>query len=186
MKAFIISDSEYRTHVFKRLDSQLKEYLTARGFDNIEEAALGRDSLAFCKGCFGCWVKTPGECVIGDGMAEINRTYMNSDFAVYLCPVVFGQFSANIKNAVDRWLPNILPFFIVREDGSTMHPARYGSYPMQIMIGYGDSLDAEDKQLFADIIKKHRRNVEAFVYESDADLAETLDGYTFKRAEGKL
>jgi multimeric flavodoxin WrbA len=185
MKALIISDKEYRTPVFERLNAQLKEYLSAKGFD-IEETAVGRETLAFCKGCFGCWVKTPGECVMSDGMADINRAFMSSDIAVHLCPIVFGQFSANIKNAIDRWLPNILPFFIVRKDGSTMHPARYSSYPKQLMIGYSDGLDEEDKQLFADITRKHRNNVETFVYDGDAGLSETLSGLTFERAEGNL
>lgn len=185
MKAFIISDAEYRTPVYERLSSELKEYLTAKGFE-IEETAVGTGSLAFCKGCFGCWIKTPGQCVITDGMAGINQAFMSSDITVYLSPVVFGQLSANIKNAVDRWLPNVLPFFIVRSDGSTMHPARYGSNPKQIMIGYGDSLDEEDRQLFADIVKKHRNNAEAFVYDADTGLAETLGSYTLERTEGKL
>lgn len=184
MKALIISDAEYQTPLFGRLNSQLKEYLEAKGFE-IEETAVSRDSLAFCKGCFGCWVKKPGECVISDDIARINRAYMNSDIAVYLCPVVFGQPSANIKNVLDRWLPNILPFFYVRNDGSTMHPKRYGSNPMQVMIGYGDSLDAEDKQLFADIIKKHRGNAAAFMF-GDTGLPEALSGYELKRTEGKL
>lgn len=185
MKALIISDAEYLTPVFERLNAQLKEYLTAKGF-GIEEKELDRNTLAFCKGCFGCWVKTPGECVICDGMADINRAFMNSDIAVYLCPIVFGQFSANIKNAIDRWIPNVLPFFIVRKDGSTMHPARYGSYPKQMIIGYGDSPDDEDKQLFVDIFKKHRTNAEAFVYSGDTVLLETLDGLTFERTNEKL
>ena len=44
---------------------------------------------------------------------------MTSDVVVYLCPVVFGQFSANMKYAIDRWLPNMLPYFITKDDGST-------------------------------------------------------------------
>ncbi len=185
MKAFLISDAEYKTPVFERLNSQLKEYLAAKGYD-IEETAVGRDRLAFCKGCFGCWVKKPGECVVSDDIGRINRTYINSDLTVYLCPVVFGQFSANIKNVLDRWLPNILPFFIVRKDGSTMHPARYSSYPMQMFIGYGDRLDDEDKKLFLDIINNHRSDVEAFVYADGTELRETLNGFKYQRAGGKL
>lgn len=185
MKAFIISDSDFKTEIYEQLRNSLKEYLTAKGFD-IEETSVGRDTLAFCKGCFGCWVKKPGECVINDSMANINKAYMGSDLALYLCPVVFGQSSANMKNAIDRWLPNVLPFFIVREDGSTMHPPRYDYYPRQILIGYGDALDAEDSQLFADIIMMHRRNANAFVYESDSELVNTLDGLKLSKVEGKL
>jgi hypothetical protein len=185
MKAFIISDDEFMTDTSRRLGSQLKEYLTAKGFD-IEETAVGRDTLAFCRGCFGCWVKKPGECVISDSMAKINWAAMTSDVVVYLCPIVFGQYSANIKNAIDRWLPNMLPFFIVRPDGSTMHPPRYESYPSQIMIGYGDSLLEEDKPLFIDIIKKHRSNVEAFIYSDDTSLPAVLDKFELSRVEGNL
>lgn len=184
MKAFIISDSEFMTKTYENLNSRIKDYLAAKGFE-AKEARISRDTLAFCKGCFGCWVKSPGECVISDEMAELNHTAMTSDLVVYLCPVVFGQYSANIKNAIDRWLPNMLPFFIVRLDGSTMHPPRYESYPAQAMIGYGDSLTNEDKQLFIDIIKKHRTNVEAFIYSDDMDLAQTLSGFELKRVEGK-
>jgi hypothetical protein len=138
-------------------------------------------------GCFGCWVKTPGECVIKDDIGSINRAVMNSDVVVYLCPIVFGQYSANIKNAIDRWLPNMLPFFVTRPDGSTMHPRRYDTYPAQIMIGYGEGLTKQDAELFTDIIKKHRSNVEAFVYnENDEDLLTCLSSSGLKRVGGSL
>ncbi len=186
MKAFILSDKEYQTETFEQVHRMVCAYLTEKGFE-VAEMQIGRDDLAFCMGCFGCWVKKPGECVIGDAMAEINRTYMNSDVVVYLCPVVFGQFSANLKNAVDRWLPNILPFFETRPDGSTMHPPRYEDYPRQIMIGYGDDLSEEDAQLFVDIVQKHRRNVVVFIYrDSDSDTIRTLDTVDLQRVGGQL
>lgn len=185
MKAFIISDNEFFTEKYKRLSSQLKSFLAGRGFE-IEESSIGRDTLAFCKGCFGCWIKKPGECVISDGIAELNRKAMASDLAIYLCPIVFGQYSANMKCVIDRWLPNMLPFFMIRPDGSTMHPPRYKSYPCQIMIGYGDGLTQEDAQLFLDVILKHRSNVTAFVYGGETDLSEALGALKLKRVEGNL
>ncbi|MEZ4628476.1 MAG: hypothetical protein R2912_10500 [Eubacteriales bacterium] len=94
-----------------------------------------------------------------DAIVEINRNCMTSDVVVYLCPVVFGQFSANMKYAIDRWLPNMLPYFITREDGSTMHSPRYADYPAQIFLGYGENLSQTAMHLFTDINKKHRSNV---------------------------
>lgn len=186
MKAYIISDQEYQTEQFEQLHSLISSYLTTRDFE-IEEIQIGRNDLAFCKGCFGCWVKKPGECVISDKIAQINSTAMNSDVVVYLNPVVFGEFSANIKNAIDRWIPNMLPFFVKRPDGSTMHPPRYSSYPRQIMVGYGESLSAEDAQLFVDIIKKHRNNVDALIYRGkSADMTEALDKIELQRVDGSL
>jgi multimeric flavodoxin WrbA len=160
MKAYILSDKDYQTDTYVRLLAQVKAALS--GFD-IEERQIGRGDIHYCVGCFGCWVKKPGECVLGDDIANINRAMMNSDVVVYLNPVVFGQFSANMKYAIDRWLPNMLPFFETRKDGSTMHPRRYESYPKQIMIGYGEDLSADDAQLFIDITQKHRNHVDVLI-----------------------
>ena len=148
---------------------------------------VGTDNLTFCTGCFGCWIKKPGECIINDMMAEINRRVMNSDTVIYLSPIIFGQFSANIKNTIDRSIPNMLPFFATRPDGSTMHPPRYDTYPKQIIIGYEDSISKEDKQLFIDITKKHRRNVDVLIYhDPDENLLEALNKIEFRRVGGLL
>jgi len=63
----------------------------------------------------------------------------------------------------------MLPFLETRPDGSTMHPPRYDSYPGQIIIGYGDEISDEDKQLFIDVTKKHRRNIEVMIYQEPTE-----------------
>ena len=169
MKALIVTDEDCRTDGYRALGRLTAELLAEKGFETqVREVGRG---LRPCMGCFGCWVKTPGECVIRDGMAELDRRYMNSDAVVFLSPVVFGQFSANIKNAVDRTLPNMLPFFCRRPDGSTMHPPRYQKYPALFLIGYGEGLDPEEIRLFRDITEKHRFGVGVEVYQGAADKA---------------
>lgn len=186
MKAFIISDKDYQTEMYEKLSELIRNFFNEKGFE-IMQVQIGRDDLDFCMGCFGCWIKKPGECVINDKMSQINRRFMNSDVVVYLSPIVFGQYSANIKNAVDRWLPNMLPFFETRQDSSTMHPPRYYDYPKQIMIGYGDKLSSDDAQLFIDIIKKHRTGVEALIFnESESDITESLNKINLRRESGQL
>jgi len=186
MKALIISDKEYHNATYENLYQQISTYLTEMGFA-LEERAIEKGELAFCVGCFGCWVKKPGECVIEDDMASINRAFIISDTVVYLCPVIFGQPSANIKTALDRWLPNILPFFEIRPDGSTMHPGRYEQYPKKIMIGYGDELSEEDRSLFTDITKKHLREVEAFVFDGKPDgIHKVMQNISLEKVGGKL
>ncbi len=122
-----------------------------------------------------------------DGIVEINRTCMTSDVVVYLCPVVFGQFSANIKFVIDRWLPNMLPYFIKRADGSTMHSPRYADYPAQIFLGYGEHLSEIERQLFRDINKKHRSNVTVlFDQGEDALICSELGASPMHRIGGEL
>lgn len=191
MKITIISDKDYQTEAYISINKLLHAFFSERGFD-ITMVQIGRDDLAFCMGCFGCWVKKPGECVINDSMAQLNRNEMNSDVVIFLSPVIFGQFSANIKNVVDRWLPNMLPFFEIRPDGSTMHPPRYADYPQQVIIGYGNSLNGNplserEKQLFIDITEKHRRNVGVLIWEGDSEeMTEVLQKIEFKRVSGGL
>ncbi len=181
MKAYILSDGEYETQTLHRLYALVKRVLEQKGF-SVTEKQLQKNELAFCKGCFGCWIKTPGECVIKDAMAGINRETMASDVVIYLIPIVFGQFSANIKSALDRWIPNVLPFFIQTKTGATMHPARYERNPQYVMLGYGDALTAEDKRLFSDITTKHRENGTVLIYEGDdAATGRALEALTLQR-----
>ncbi|MEN6419836.1 MAG: NAD(P)H-dependent oxidoreductase [Clostridiaceae bacterium] len=186
MIAYLVSDGEFDTPLCRSLINTTEEYLKKKGFD-VQQTTVQRGELASCVGCFGCWIKKPGECVMNDGIGEINRRSMNSDVTIYLCPVVFGQFSANIKNVIDRWLPNMQPFFMTRPDGSTMHPPRYEEYPKQIMVGYGESLDESDAALFTDINKKHRSNVEVLIFRGDTEsLTRQLDGIRMERIGGLL
>lgn len=186
MKALLISDQEYPTKTYQGLSDLAGSFLKKKGFDT-EMIELRADNLTFCMGCFGCWIKKPGECVINDRMAQINRSVMNSDLVIYLSPIIFGQFSPNIKNVIDRGLVNMLPFFVTRPDGSTMHPPRYDSYPRQIIIGYGDEISEEDQQLFVDITKKHRRTIEVLIYQASSEnMVEALNKIEFGRVGGIL
>lgn len=173
IKALILSDLDFQIALFEQLDELVTDFLRQKGF-SVEKIPIGPGDLAFCRGCFKCWVTKPGECVIDDKMSVINRTYMNSDVVFWLSPVVFGQFSANIKNARDRWIPNMLPFFKVRPDGSSIHPPRYDEYPNTIVIGYKSDLFAEDRQLFIDITKKHLRETEVYLFEGEEDRASLI------------
>lgn len=185
MRALLISDKEFHTEQYEDIRIQLSLFLRQKGFET-EEVAVGRGEIAHCIGCFGCWTKTPGECVIRDGIAQINRASMGSDAVFYLAPVVFGQFSANIADVINRWLPNMLPFFMIRPDGSTMHPPRYESYPAQVIIGYGEAVSEGDAELFADITHKHRSNVRAFVFNPSMEIAAQLESVSLVRTGGML
>lgn len=167
MKALVLIDSENKTPVCNSLHGQVAHLLEQKGYE-ITTKEVDR-TLHCCIGCFGCWVKTPGECVIRDDMAEINRLYINSDAVVFLSPVVFGQFGVNMKNVIDRILPRLLPFFINKADGSTAHPFRYTKNPEQFFIGYGSGLSEEDIQLFNAVTAKHHPEANVCVYQGTQD-----------------
>ncbi len=186
LKAYILSDAEFSSKRYAKLDELVCGVLKERGFE-IQKKSISQGELQFCRGCFDCWVKTPGVCIMKDQIAAINRECMTSDAVIYLCPVVFGQFSANIKSAIDRWLPNMLPFFMTRSDKSTMHPPRYEDYPAQVFLGYGEGLTEDEASLFADITLKHRNGVEVIIDRGDDDaISSALMRMKLNRTGGQL
>ena len=77
-----------------------------------------------CVGCFGCWCKTPGKCVIPDGYGDFGKHLGACGEYLILSRVVYGGFSPFVKNVLDRNIGYILPFFELRK-GEMHHKPRY-------------------------------------------------------------
>jgi multimeric flavodoxin WrbA len=122
-----------------------------------EVIALREKTIAPCKGCFGCWVKTPGECVIDDDGRAVARAAVRSDILVYVTPVTFGGFSSELKKAVDRLIPNISPFF-ARVRGETHHQRRYARSPSLIGLGVFPQPDREAEAVFKTLVEHNALN----------------------------
>jgi multimeric flavodoxin WrbA len=115
--------------------------------------------LKGCSGCFGCWVKTPGECVKRDGSAQLCRAVIGADLAVLASPVTMGYTSALLKRATDQMIPLIHPFFVI-EGGEVHHRARYASYPrFGLLLGAESGADAEDIEITTALWKRTARNL---------------------------
>jgi len=110
-----------------------------------------------CIGCFGCWVKTPGQCVItNDSANNIASEQVNADALILLSEITFGGFSGEVKSFLDRSIQNILPLFELYK-GEMHHPKRYEHTPVWIAIGYGDVCEAE-KQIFQRLADRNALN----------------------------
>ena len=77
-----------------------------------------------CMGCFGCWAKTPGECVIKDGYDRVGQIFKDAEEIVVISRWTFGGFSPFVKNIFDRSIGHALPFFQII-DGEMHHVPRY-------------------------------------------------------------
>ncbi len=114
-----------------------------------------------CLGCFGCWVQTPGECIIINDVAqEIAREAITSQLLVYLSPVTFGGYSSELKKAVDRLICLVSPFFALVE-GEVHHKKRYDRYPSLVGLGLVEDDDGESGQIFGQLISRNALNLHA-------------------------
>lgn len=147
---------------------------------SVENIDLEEIPIAPCTGCFGCWVKTPGECTIDDGGRDVTRAALLCDLLVFLTPVTFGGYSSELKKAVDRCIPNLSPFFI-RIGGETHHRPRYTRYPPILGVGLLDKPDPEKENIFRTLVARNAVNYHSPFHDAvviipgrERDLRETL------------
>ena len=86
---------------FDRYLAQLKSALEAKGHA-VTQFNLRDLSLRYCIGCWGCWVKTPGQCISRDASIEIDKAVIRSDFTLWAAPLKMGFPSALLKMALDK------------------------------------------------------------------------------------
>lgn len=91
---------------------------------------------AHCQGCFGCWLKTPGTCVLKDGLQHLGAAIAQSRELILASRCCYGGFSPEVKRAIDRSISDSLPFFTYR-GGKLHHSLRYHRAPVLTVCFYG-------------------------------------------------
>lgn len=124
----------------------------------VEGIQLHEVNLAECMGCFGCWIRTPGICVIDDFSREITGKMIRSDLLMYLTPIHFGGYSYHLKKAVDRMIPIVSPLF-VKVEGEVHHAKRYERYPRFGAIGILNYPDENQERIFKRLVAKNAMNM---------------------------
>lgn len=174
----LVPHNEKTTHVLgQRLHEEVFNRLKKETYQIQTFGANPGESKA-CLGCFGCWVKTPGTCVIKDRQNEFNKAYMANDIVILITQIKYGTYEPAIKTMLDRNIPNLLPYFETIK-GETHHQARYKKYPEFIVVGYGESLSQEEVETFKGIIHANSINMKkskgyTFICESEEKVEEIV------------
>ena len=74
----------------KKHDDEMVEAIRNIFDQPLNVVRLGEQSINACIGCWNCWLKTPGRCVIKDQMAESYPDYVNSDTVILLMDTAQG------------------------------------------------------------------------------------------------
>lgn len=97
-----------------------------------------------CVGCFACWDKTPGVCVLRDGYSDMGARIHKAEEVHVVSRYAYGGFSGFVKNVFDRSLGYVLPQFEV-VDGETHHKRRYDEDKPFTFVFYGRALTEDEK-----------------------------------------
>ncbi len=108
-------------------------FLQGAGWDQVDIIHCQAKNIKSCLGCFACWNKTPGQCIISDDMNDILKQLTWANIIIWSFPLYYFSVPGILKNLIDRQLPLSLPFMSDAESGG--HPSRYDlSHQRHILI----------------------------------------------------
>ncbi|MDR2344217.1 MAG: flavodoxin family protein [Spirochaetaceae bacterium] len=130
-----------------------------------------------CINCYGCWIRTPGQCVIHDGYDNIGLLFSKCEHLIIASQCFYGGYSPFIQNVFNRSIPYLLPYFEKR-NGETHHKKRYGNNIILTAYFYG-KISAKEKEtagklVAANGINLSARKVEIHFLDKPEDLKEII------------
>lgn len=121
-----------------------------------------KGEIHHCVGCFGCWVKTPGKCVIHDGYEDTGIYMSKCQELILISRCCYGSVSPFVKMVQDRAISYIHPDFVVRK-GEMHHKRRYDNVISLSACFYGEDITDAEKQTARNLIEANADNFDGSV-----------------------
>lgn len=125
--------------------------------DQIQYIDLSSLNIGNCVGCFGCWTRTPGKCVIRDDAVKVYPLIAESNEVMYISHIKYGGYDTVMKTMLERAIP-IQKAFIRVVNGETHHVQRKVALKKATIIAYGN-ICLEEKRLFEKLVSRNAHNM---------------------------
>lgn len=106
----------YLRHLIRGIEGAGTEVEIVNIYDN-------RFNIEPCRGCFTCWTKTKGECVIKDDANELIKKFNDAYLTLFAFPLYVNSIPAKLKAFLDRLFITVKPLFVSYHN-ITRHPLR--------------------------------------------------------------
>lgn len=133
------------------LEVQLKDSKNSKMID------LSSLKIANCTGCFGCWTKTPGKCVIRDDAVKVYPQIAESEEIIYVSRIKYGGYDTVMKTMLERAIP-VQQAFIRILNGETHHVQRNVVPKKAVIIAYGAD-SQEERDVFEYLVERNASNM---------------------------
>ena len=118
---------------------------------------LSQLNIHNCVGCFGCWVKTPGRCVIRDDAVKVYPLIAASSRVIYVSRIYCGSYDTVMKTMLERAIP-VQQAFIRLHQGETHHVQRRVADKQAVIVAYG-ARDREEQEIFSRLVERNAKNM---------------------------
>lgn len=123
MKILVLNGSpKKKSDTFRLTDAFLKG-LNRSGEHEVNIINIIEKRIAPCRGCFGCWQRGDGHCVIQDDQNGILDLYRSSDLIIWSFPLYCYAMPSHMKAVLDRTIPLVRMNMVQEEDGTVRHEA---------------------------------------------------------------
>ena len=137
-----------------------REALCIREGDTLLTPESG--GLAPCTGCFGCWIRTPGQCLIADAGQKTGALLGQARRLILVSRCIYGSYSVFVKRVLDRAISYVHPCFTFRY-GEMHHRHRYENCLLISAYLYGDDLTTGECETARLLLRANAENLDGVV-----------------------
>lgn len=123
MRILVLNGSpKEKSDTFRLTDAFLKG-LNRRQEHEVHIINVIEKDIAPCRGCFGCWQRLDGHCVIHDDQNAILDLYRSADVIIWSFPLYCYGMPSHLKAVLDRTIPLVKMNMVQQADGAVRHEA---------------------------------------------------------------
>ena len=123
MRILVLNGSpKKKSDTFRLTDAFLKG-LNRRQEHEVHIINVIEKDIAPCRGCFGCWQRLDGHCVIHDDQNAILDLYRSADVIIWSFPLYCYGMPSHLKAVLDRTIPLVKMNMVQQADGAVRHEA---------------------------------------------------------------
>ena len=120
MRVLILNGSPKKVSDTMQLTNAFLEGLNEVGDNEVEIIHVIEKKIKPCLGCFGCWRKGDGKCVMQDDQNEILEKYQQADLIIWSFPLYCFGIPSHLKAVLDRMIP-LVRMKMEERDGVVYH-----------------------------------------------------------------
>lgn len=120
MRILVLNGSPKKQSDTMELTKSFLEGLNAETENEVEILNIIDMNVKPCRGCFGCWQKLDGHCVMNDDQNMILDKYKTADIVIWSFPLYCFGLPSHIKAVLDRMIP-MVKMDMVEKDGEVRH-----------------------------------------------------------------
>lgn len=161
MNILVLNGSPKKKSDTFRLTESFLKGLNREGEHDVRVVNVIEKKIAPCTGCFGCWQKMDGHCVIDDDQNGILDLYRAADLIIWSFPLYCYGMPSHLKAVLDRTIPLIKMEMRQEDDGRVRHEALADFSRMHTLVicgcgfpdweGNFDSLRMQCRQCFGNL-----------------------------------